>query len=665
MSSGSRAPERMGGFRVPECVGGFRVPECVGGFRVAGVLVRGADGRGPEGSGGRGGAAAEPADPGSPHGWCVTAVALLDADQPEAALAAARRALALDPRLEWAHRVASLAQERLGRDGEAVSSAEHAVRLAPGSWAARLRLGTALRRLPGRWRESWTQAAKAVWFAPEEPDAHVLAGDLALTRGDHDRAGHAYRAALRGAPDHPAARVNLGLTLLRWERPRAHHDPAWAVDPRETGRARRAIEVWSRQVRVLLALALAAVTALAFGVESRTHAQLAGAVLLLLAVPPTVRQARRVRIWSYVPQILGRDLWLSVAACLTPLVVVGYAAAVLTLPGRSPDGGAALWHGGAAGVVWAGTSGLVVFNGLAVAFLRVLVEAWRGRPVPALAQFAAAFPERTARRDANVALWIVVVRAWSVLALVAVVAPVAGPVLALAAPAVPLALWRVARRGRLAAHLREVPAQDRPLVAAVLSLLLASAALALTGAEQALRDAAGPSAPAVAAWGWRAGLGALACAVVVFAARAARAWWRGAPGPWRASLLMCEGRGSRPPGDVRPSVGLSEAVRRAFTSSRGVVLAYADAGGPRALAVGAVTSIGPAGELRLIAADEAWQAAERDPKVAVFVADPIGRRFWAEVRGVALGDPEAEVLRVTPKQVVIGEYPGRHQARRR
>ncbi|MEU8384136.1 hypothetical protein [Streptosporangium sp. NPDC048865] len=151
----------------------------------------------------------------------------------------------------------------------------------------------------------------------------------------------------------------------------------------------------------------------------------------------------------------------------------------------------------------------------------------------------------------------------------------------------------------------------------------------------------------------------------MFATRSVRAWWQGAPGPWRASLVMYDGRGSRLPGDAGPPVELSREVRAAFTYARGVVLAYADAGGPRALAVGAVSSVGPGGELRLIAASDAWEAAERDPRVAVFVADPLDRRFWAEVRGIAVGDTEADLLRITPKEVVVGEYPGRHQGRAR
>ncbi|MEV5500431.1 hypothetical protein AB0M50_34025 [Nonomuraea fuscirosea] len=67
------------------------------------------------------------------------------------------------------------------------------------------------------------------------------------------------------------------------------------------------------------------------------------------------------------------------------------------------------------------------------------------------------------------------------------------------------------------------------------------------------------------------------------------------------------------------------------------------------------------GELRLIAETEAWQAIEDDPRVAVFASDPLQRRFWVEVRGIALAD--SDVMRVTPKQVLVGEFPGRHQRR--
>ncbi|GLX00789.1 hypothetical protein [Microtetraspora sp. NBRC 16547] len=146
----------------------------------------------------------------------------------------------------------------------------------------------------------------------------------------------------------------------------------------------------------------------------------------------------------------------------------------------------------------------------------------------------------------------------------------------------------------------------------------------------------------------------------MFAARAARAWWSGGPGPWRAGLIPYEPGGTRLPGDASPSAGVSDEVRHAATYSRSVVLAYTQRGCPRALAVSAVTSVSASGELRLIAGDEAWEAVERDPRVVLFVGDP---RFWAEVRGIAV--PSGDVLRITPKRVLVREYPGRHQGRTR
>ncbi|GLK12065.1 hypothetical protein GCM10017600_54730 [Streptosporangium carneum] len=612
-----------------------------------------------------------PADPGDPREWCAAAVAWLDRDQPEAALEAARHAVDRDPTAEagadWGYRLASLAFERLGRAAEAVAAAEEAVRLAPGSWAARLRLGAALRRVPGRWRESSAQAARAARYAPGEPDPHVLVGDLALLRGEHRRAESAYRTALRLAADHPGARINLGLAFLRWERPRGHHDPAWPIDPRETGRARHALEMWSRQVRVLLAAVLVAVMVVAFGFGLTPEARIGGAAALLAVLAVTFGQGRRVRLWRYVLGMLVRDPWLGASVSATLAAVVAYTAAIVTLPPLvlpPPSLDSLLeapWPPDPPGGVWAGLAAVVLLNGAATLALRVPVEAWRGRPVRALAEFTAVHRDRTARRNVNATLWLLVGRAWSALAVVALAAGLLGAqgpaLLALAVP--PALVWTRARGG-LARCLDQVLAADRWLVVARTLLVAASLALAFAGAA-AVAPLVLPAA--LGEWAWWTGITTLAALVGVFAVRSARAWWRGAPGPWRSALAMCESRGHRLPGDMRAPVGLSGEVRRAFTHAREVVLAYADPGGPRALAVGAVSSVSASGELRLIAADDAWEAAERDPRVAVFVADPLERRFWVEVRGVAVGDAEADVLRITPEQVVVAEYPGRHQGR--
>ncbi|GAA0364623.1 hypothetical protein GCM10009530_12930 [Microbispora corallina] len=601
-----------------------------------------------------------PLDRADPRAWCAVAVARLSRGQQEAALDAARQAVGRDPQGEWGHRLASLALERLGRDAEAVASAREAVRLAPGSWAARLRLGAALRRAPGGWREAWAEAHRAVRFAPDEPDPHVLVGDLALLRADHERAAAAYRTALRRRPDHPAAQVGLGLALLRWERARAYHDPAWEADPRETGRTRHALRVWSRQVRLLLAAALAAASVAALGAGLQREAQIGGALVLAGVVAITVRQAGRVASWSYVPAMLGRDLWLSMSVALGFVAAAAYVVGIATLPAARPASFAVAAEG-----AWAGAAGLVLLNAAVAAPVRLLGEAWRGRPVLALALFAAALPDRAARRDVNVGLWVVAGRAWWAAAAAAALPVLTGRAgTALAALAVVAAVLR-ARAGvvrRAALPLRPVLRADRWLTVAAAALAAALACLAAAGVVAEASGGgwgAGPQADAVEA-GLGAAWAALGVVAVAFAARAGRAWWRGGPGPWRGSLVPSESRGTRIPGDATPSTGLSDEVRHAATYSRSVVLAYNEPEGPRALAVSAVTSVSASGEFRLIAGDEAWDAVERDPRVVLFVGDP---RFWAEVRGVAV--PDNDVLRVTPRQVLMREYPGRHQARTR
>ncbi|MEV6152483.1 hypothetical protein AB0L53_19260 [Nonomuraea sp. NPDC052129] len=561
----------------------------------------------------------------SPREWCEEAVTRLQAGRPEAALEAARTAADMDPANEWAYRLISLALERQGRDADAVAPAEHAVRLALGSWPARLRLGTALRRVPGHWDEAVEQAALARAYAPEEAAPHVLRGDQALLRAEHAPARRAYLTALDRDPAHPQARVNLGLTLLRWDRLPAHRDPAWPIDPRESGRARRALEVWSRQSRLLVALATIAIVVAALGFDRGREGRLGGLLVLVLLVPITLRQVRRVGVWSYVPAMLGRDPWLG-AALASAVASVAAFAGWLTM-GALPDLPTAF------DPVWAALAGVVVLGWPVTAGMRALAELWRGSPMRALAQFARVPAERTARRNTGVTLWIMLGRTWSVLVPLVCGALAVEPRAAVLAVAVPYPLLVSYRRVR---H-----REDRWLPVATGLVVLASVACAAGGLLGLV-------------WAWRTGLGALCAAVAVFALRAARAWWRGGPGPWRASLIMCD----LPTGDA-PSVALTPEVRQAFTYARSVVLSFGDSLGPRV--VGTAATVTPSGELRLVAETQARAAVEADPRVAVFAADPLQRRYWVEVRGIAVAD--SDLLRVTPKQVLMGEFPGRHQRR--
>src|SRR5690606_5505500 len=238
-------------------------------------------------------------------------------------------------------------------------------------------------------------------------------------------------------------------------------------------------ETWARQVRLLFAVALPPVVAAGLLGGHRTQAAIAGLAVLALAAVPTLRQARRMRIWSYLPQILARDVWLTVKVALTPLSALAYTAAVLTLPVQTVPASART-----------GLLGFVVLNGAAVPVVRVLVEAWRGRPVLALAELTAALPERTARRNADIALWIVAARARSLTVLAALVSPLIGGLAtgpgrlaaALAVPAgiaVPAGLAWARRRTGLSGQLRRLMKADRSLALALALAITASAAIAV------------------------------------------------------------------------------------------------------------------------------------------------------------------------------------------
>ncbi|WP_394490731.1 hypothetical protein, partial [Nonomuraea sp. JJY05] len=426
--------------------------------------------------------------------WCDEALARLNAGRPESALDAARRAADLDPGAEWAHRLISLAHERLGRDADAAPAAERAVELARGSWPARLRLAAILRRSPGRWQEAVEHATLAGRFAPERPDPAVMLGDLALLGGDHARAERSYRIALAIDPANPQARTNLALSLLRWDRHRPHHDPAWPVDPRETGRARRALEVWSRQARLLVALATLTIAGAALFLDWGAPAQLGGFAVLVLLAPLALRQARRVGLWSYVPAMLCRDPWLGAAVVSAAVSAVAFAAWLLL--GAMPSVPSAL------DPVWAGLAGIVVLGWPALAAVRALAETWRGRPLLALAETTrarearghahAAQIERTARRNVGVLLWILLVRTWSVLVPLVGGALAVEPRAAVAAVAVPYPMVR--------GYLRARHRGDRWLPAATALVVLAAAACAAAGLLEAWR------AEPAATWAWRIGL---------------------------------------------------------------------------------------------------------------------------------------------------------------
>ncbi|MFD9408007.1 tetratricopeptide repeat protein [Streptomyces sp. NPDC059989] len=106
---------------------------------------------------------------------------------------------------------------------QAEVSARRTVELAPQLWASHYTLGLVLDRGGRRKRKraAAESARRAVALAPEESDAHFLVGLIAHHTRNHRVAQEAYETALRLNPEHSSAHNNLSLLHLRrqWLRP--------------------------------------------------------------------------------------------------------------------------------------------------------------------------------------------------------------------------------------------------------------------------------------------------------------------------------------------------------------------------------------------------------------------------------------------------------------
>lgn len=155
-------------------------------------------------------------DPASTEAWCLMAQCEQKAGNVDAMLYAASQALVSNPDSEWAHRLHSLAQHKLGRHNEAVESAREAIRLAPHQWQQYVVLVTAMIPLLDQHlaEASWA-ADRAVELAPLHAETHLTRGVLAGATGNLPGAERNYREALRLDPENAAARNNLATIELR------------------------------------------------------------------------------------------------------------------------------------------------------------------------------------------------------------------------------------------------------------------------------------------------------------------------------------------------------------------------------------------------------------------------------------------------------------------
>ena len=147
--------------------------------------------------------------------------AALAGGAPETALSIARRQLALNRDDLPAILIEGQSLTELGELGQAEASFRHAIRLAPGSAAAKFGLGRVL-LIKG---DAVAAEAELGAVVAQSPDARALT-DLGIARDmqdNHVLAREAYNTALRLAPELYAARVNLGLSFA------LSGDPAEAI----------------------------------------------------------------------------------------------------------------------------------------------------------------------------------------------------------------------------------------------------------------------------------------------------------------------------------------------------------------------------------------------------------------------------------------------------
>jgi tetratricopeptide (TPR) repeat protein len=130
-----------------------------------------------------------------------------------------RETLARNPGSSFLHSNLGVILMSSGREAEAASHFEAAVRLTPGNPDYHVNLGLALAHMPGRMADAVAEYQKALWIDPHLPAAHLNLG-LALTSMpgrlqdaivEYRRAIAEYQTEVRSEPNYWEAHFNLGL----------------------------------------------------------------------------------------------------------------------------------------------------------------------------------------------------------------------------------------------------------------------------------------------------------------------------------------------------------------------------------------------------------------------------------------------------------------------
>jgi predicted O-linked N-acetylglucosamine transferase (SPINDLY family) len=145
--------------------------------------------------------------------WRLLGVSEADSSHFEEAVAALRRATALNSRSSEAHANLGWSLLRLGQYQEARASLERAITLDPNFPTALTNLGTTLMHL-GRYDEAIAAHDRAIALKPDYGDAHCSRGTALLLANQNEEAVRSFDRALALQPRHLPALHGKGLAYL-------------------------------------------------------------------------------------------------------------------------------------------------------------------------------------------------------------------------------------------------------------------------------------------------------------------------------------------------------------------------------------------------------------------------------------------------------------------
>ncbi|MBB4752040.1 tetratricopeptide repeat protein [Actinoplanes lobatus] len=261
-------------------------------------------------------------DPGDVAALRALAHCLHQAGHHDEMLSVAEQAAALVPADPIVHRQRAMALLELRRTGAALDAATEARRLDPHDFRNDVTLAQALLAAGGTARivAAGAAADRARRLAPQEPIAHLVAGDALRRMADFRRARQAYRTALAldpenadtlhrlGAVDADRGRALRSSALLGDTLRAAPHDPD--VLHTATSGARRALWLLTDAATVPLVVAVVVAAACREQVAGTSGALLAVApVLLGVAAAAAFLRWRWRRLAAATRTLIRRNLW--------------------------------------------------------------------------------------------------------------------------------------------------------------------------------------------------------------------------------------------------------------------------------------------------------------------------------------------------------------------